>query len=234
MKIKIYLLLITCFCVIGSGCSKKTPPRTTPAEPNQAAEPEPPKPVVVNLPKLEYADDMEKLRIQIADILNNIQTSEDVEQAIKTLRPLGRQYAQLSRDFGRRYLDNGGPTLNKFKRYPKDVQQAVMAHLKNQTALEQNVLNDFYSKNLPKKMTSAVADAAFPPERYTSSMMALNILFELQKRPSRRHNPYVRYNPNRIPRSEPSNDPNSSIVPNLPVDPNTLVDPNWLADPNRP
>ncbi len=107
MKTKSYLLLI----IVGSslflsGCSKKNPSSTIPAEPNKSSGQQQSKRHEVNRPKLklEYADDIDKLALQIAAILDNIETPEDAEQAIKTLKPLGKEYRKLNQKFSKYYL----------------------------------------------------------------------------------------------------------------------------------
>ena len=233
MKIKIYLLLITFLCVTLSGCSKKTPPSTTPADSNQSSEPEPPKQRKADVPKLEYVDEIEKLALEIAAIMDSIETLEDAEEAVQTLRPLGREYRQLHKTFSRHYMQNGGPFLNKLMRRPKAVQRAVMLFLQKTWRLEGTAVYNLYGKNLPKKMKFKVADTAH--FRGMSLIMDRKTWENWKERidapyipPSNTVDPNTMADPNSL------NEPNIVTYALTPSEPNSIVDPNSLVDPNRP
>ncbi len=216
------------------GCSKKEP---------ESPPPEPEKPLVRqpfqrrrNRPdiKLEYADDIKKLALEIAAIINDIETLEDAQQALATLKPLGSKYYGLKDKFSRHYLQDGGPAMNKLNNHPMFVQQAVIIQLQEQAALESSTVYDLYGKNLPKRMKFKVADAA----RFSGISPMMN-RDEWEKWRKRINAPYI------PPRSKIVGDPNSiadpnsfidpnSINPNILNDPNCPWDPNSIIDPNRP
>ena len=153
--------------------------------------------------QLEYADEIEALAAQIAEILNSIETVEDANQAVETLTPLGKEYRELNLQFSKYYLQNRGPAFNKLNNHPKPVQRAVFRHLQKTVILEESVVYNFYGKNLPKKLKFKVADTA---QFHGPSIMMGRKAWEKWKK--RIDAPYIPPDPNAIP------DPNSPVDPN--------------------
>ncbi|MHC4292633.1 MAG: hypothetical protein ACYSTR_10540, partial [Planctomycetota bacterium] len=132
-----------------SGCKKAPSTPAVSSEPNSTEVQA--KSIKTESVRLEYADEIDALAAQIADILNNIQTIEDANQAVKILTPLGKKYRELNRQFATYYLQNRGPAFNKLNNHPHPVQRAVLRHLQKTAILEESVVYNFFGKNLPKK-----------------------------------------------------------------------------------